>query len=149
MVEVIPRGSRRAPAQRVETSSSDMEQGSSPLGSQQDNVPDTGVAEQEEEEVEWRPPIVTGGPQHPQYLQNAFFADHHSSVNRLVEELGALSARAFCEDFIADTLRALTSHSTNLFCYIRWLVGTVCTQQETIASLTSQLEQISTADDYD
>ncbi|CAM6089387.1 unnamed protein product [Calypogeia fissa] len=87
MVEVIPRGSRMAPAQRVETSGNDMDQGSSPLGSQQDNAPGTGVAEQDEGEVEWRPPIIIGGPHLPQYLQNIFFADHHSSAKWLVEEL--------------------------------------------------------------
>ncbi|CAM6082546.1 unnamed protein product [Calypogeia fissa] len=149
MVEVLPRGSRRAHAQCVETSSSDMDQGSSPVGSQQGNSPDNGVVEQNGEEVEWRPPVVIGGPHLPQYLQNVFFADHHSSAKRLVEELGALSARAFCEDFIADTLRTLTSHSTDLFCYVHWLARTVSSQQETIESLTSQLDQVSTTDDYD
>ncbi|CAM6094131.1 unnamed protein product [Calypogeia fissa] len=149
MVEVIQQKSRRAPVQRVDTSGSNMEQRSSPSGSQQDHAPGIGVEEQEEEGVEWRPPIVVGGPHLPQYLHNAFFIDHHSSTKRLVEELGALSAQVFCEDFIADTLRSLTSHSTYLFCYVRWLVGTVHMQQETIANLTSQLKKISTVDDYD
>ncbi|CAM6128974.1 unnamed protein product [Calypogeia fissa] len=91
MVEAIPQKPRRTVAQRMDSSGSDMDQGSTPSGSQQNYAPSTGVEEQVEQVVERRPPIIAGGPHLPQYLQNVSFANHHSSTRRLVEELGALS----------------------------------------------------------
>ncbi|CAM6102192.1 unnamed protein product [Calypogeia fissa] len=102
-----------------------------------------------EHDGEGRPPNIPIGPSIPRHLQNVVFADTHRGADKLVEELKMLSSTGYCEEYITTSRTLLEDHAAGLCAYIRWLATRVEQNQEIILNLNDQVEQLSTAEDYD
>ncbi|CAM6086194.1 unnamed protein product [Calypogeia fissa] len=149
MVDMFSPSKKRRVAQRVESSESNMDEGNSPTTLLQHNAPGNGTAEQMEHDGEGRPPNVPIGPSIPRHLQDVVFADTHRGADKLVEELKTMSSTEYCEEYATASRTLLEDHAAGLCAYIRWLATRVEQNQETILNLNDQVEQLSTAEDYD
>ncbi|CAM6085949.1 unnamed protein product [Calypogeia fissa] len=102
-----------------------------------------------EHDGEGRPPNVPIGSSIPRHLQSVVFANTHRGADKLVEELKSMSSKEYCEEYATASRTLLEDHAAGLCAYIRWLATRVEQNQETILNLNDQVEQLSTAEDYD
>ncbi|CAM6093832.1 unnamed protein product [Calypogeia fissa] len=145
----FPQKKRRV-VQRVDSSGTDMEIGDTPFGIlQQPEGASNGIVAPNKVTEEDRPMNVLIGPDFPGYLQSVVDADQRHGVDKLVEQLCALKPEEYCEDYFRASQAHLMHHAAGLCAYICWLATKYEAQQEIILNLRDQVEQLSTAEDYD
>ncbi|CAM6121735.1 unnamed protein product [Calypogeia fissa] len=85
----------------------------------------------------------------PRYFSRVFQARQDGDVAQIVEELGNMSKRTFCEDLVATTLGNFQDYVEDLFYYLPWLATRVNDQRVEILELKTRIEEITNVDQVD
>ncbi|CAM6123673.1 unnamed protein product [Calypogeia fissa] len=85
----------------------------------------------------------------PKYIKESLLAEHRWDMDGMIEELGRISKRAFCEDLAAGTLETYKDYMDAMFKYLPWLARKVVEQKAEIAKLKSRIEDMANSADYD